>query len=160
MDAQTMTYVLLGVATVGAIILILVTIADRKYIADLRGRNENQRELLAAERRASEAHTSFGDAMLDLAESRGQTLGILREINRLLTLDNEALMGKAVPVADEVEIVPAAAPEEPKEAKPHPIDVECPKCNARPGLQCWTAGHRPANTAHVQRKQRANGIIQ
>ena len=153
MDAQTMTYVLLGVAIVGAIILILVTIADRKYIADLRGRNENQRELLAAERRASEVHASFGGALLDLAESRGQTLGILREINRLLTIENKTLMGKAVPVTDEVEIVPAAAPEEPAPLL-EPTDFTCPQCRAWSGEPCLTKAGKPTKFLHKSRQQR------
>jgi len=155
MDAQTMTYVLLGVAIVGAIILILVTIEDRKYIADLRNRNETQREVNIAERRMFAARDAMYQTMQSLAELRGETLGTVQEINRLLTIENEALMGKAIPVTDEIEVVPAVAPEEPAPLKP--INLTCPYCGARPGESCVTAKGQPRNLHRAARKQRVEG---
>ena len=155
MDAQTMTYVLLILATVGAIILILVTIADRKYIANLRGRNENQRELLAAERRVSEAHAALNVTVQNLADSREKALGLTQAMNRLLITENTSLKGAVTPVTDEIEVVPAATPKEPAPLKP--INLTCPYCGARPGESCVTAKGQPRNLHRAARKQRVEG---
>ena len=147
---MTLTYTWLILATVGAIILILVTIADRKYIANLRSRNENQRELLAAERRVSEAHAALNVTVQDLADSRKKTLDLMQTMNRLLIIENDTLAGVAVPVSDDIKA-------DPKPEALKPINLTCPYCGARPGESCVTAKGQPGNLHRAARKQRVEG---